>query len=228
MSARDREQQLPPQPSPILYRTAGGNITQADIDSGVGAAMAVSGGVLATKAVPKMGGILKAEAPFPQYAEAYPPTGPGVPTIDPKSGKPYMAKANTPEAEAFAATRNAIQKDMDANGYQPYFDPAQRFHADPSQYPPMLDTAQQLPKKMETILKYTHELDTPETRAALQQMYKAGQQGTECRELVHDGPDWSGNTSRSTARSLAAKNSAATSVALWRRQPAALIRPPTS
>jgi hypothetical protein len=137
-----------------------------------GAEMALGAGAVR----PKMGAVLTPEAKYPQYAEAYPPTGPGVPTIDPKSGKPYMAKANTPEAEAFAATRNAIQKDMDANGYQAYFDPAQRFHADPSQYPPMLDTALQLPKKMETIEKYTQELDTPETRAALQRMYKAGQQ----------------------------------------------------
>jgi hypothetical protein len=130
----------------------------------------------------KMGSVIapaKPEVPlgqFPQYAEQYPPVGPGVPTIDPKSGKPYMAKANTPEADEFAAARLAIQKDMDARGYQPYFDPSQRFHVDPSDYPAMLDTAQQLPKKMETIEKYTHELDTPETRAALQQMYKAGQQ----------------------------------------------------
>jgi hypothetical protein len=48
---------------------------------------------------------------------------------------------------------------------------------------PMLDTAQHLPVKAETILKWTNELDTPETRAALQQMYKVG-------ETVPNAQNW--------------------------------------
>lgn len=130
-------------------------------------------------------GILAAEksAPFPQYAEAYPPVGAGVPALDKKSGKPYMQKQLTPDAEEFQRVRAEIQKDMDKNGYTPYFDPQKRFHADFSKYPAALDTAQQLPAKMETIEKWTRELDTPETRAALQRMYKAGQN-------VKDADNW--------------------------------------
>ena len=160
-------------PSPVRFRTASPlvNITEEDINRGIDIGLATSGGGLATKPVKT-----SPLGAFPEYAEAYPPVGPGVPTIDKNSGKPYMAKANTPEAEAFAAARAKIQKEMDTQGYEPYFDPAKRFHADPSKYPPMLDTGTFLPAKAETIEKWTRELDTPETRAALQRMYKAGQQ----------------------------------------------------
>ena len=112
---------------------------------------------------------------FSQYAEQYPPTAPGVPMLDKKTGKPFMTKGSSPDAEAFAAARSTIQKDMDVHGYQPFFDPSKRFHVDPSKYPAAIDTAKHLPVKMETIQKWTNELDTPETRAALQRMYKVGQ-----------------------------------------------------
>jgi hypothetical protein len=119
---------------------------------------------------------------FPQYAEQYPPTGAGVPTIDPNSGKPYMAKANTPDAEAFAKERTAIQNELD-KGYDPYFDPAKRFHVDPKDYPPMLDTAEFMPKTAKALEKWTHEFDVPETRAALQRAYASGQK-------VKDAEHW--------------------------------------
>jgi hypothetical protein len=39
----------PPAPSPVLYRTAAGDITEADINNAIGVGMGVSGGGLATK-----------------------------------------------------------------------------------------------------------------------------------------------------------------------------------
>jgi hypothetical protein len=120
---------------------------------------------------------------FPQYAEAYPPTGPGTPTIDPKSGKAYMAKTNTPDAEAFAEARRIQQLDMDTHGYEPYFDPAKRFHADTSQYPPMLDTGDYMPKTAAALKTWTERFDVPETRAALQRAYASGQK-------VQDAEHW--------------------------------------
>jgi hypothetical protein len=87
------------------------------------------------------------EAPFPQYAEAYPPVGPpklmykstmkpvkdlpegselerrlALPKTDPEGV--YWGKQNTPEAEKFQKVRSAIQKNMEKEGYEPYFDPA--------------------------------------------------------------------------------------------------------
>ena len=87
-----------------------------------------------------------AEYKFPQYAEQYPLTGPPTTKINEK-GLPYLSKVNTPEANAFSKERLRIQKDMDANGFTPYFDPAQRYHVDPANYPPNVDTQAIVPEQ---------------------------------------------------------------------------------
>jgi len=71
-------------------------------------------------------------ARFGQYAEEYPPVGPPVLAIDPKSKKEFWSKELTPEAVAFQKERKKISVDMEKNGYQPYFDVAQRQHVDPA------------------------------------------------------------------------------------------------
>ena len=132
------------------------------------------------------------DAPFPQYAEKYPPAGPPQltdrTTMEPISvkgkreqqgliddGTAYWAKVLTPEAEAFQKERAAIIKDMATNGYKPYFDPAQRAHVDPANYPtPHEMSRDALPKKQATIDKYEALLDTPGGRARLQEGYSAG------------------------------------------------------
>ena len=132
------------------------------------------------------------DAPFPQYATEYPPVA--LPRLVRKpDGKPiegvsgseaqrivdageaYWKKRRTSPAAAFAKQRLAIMRDMDQNGYTPYFDPAQRFHIDPANYPTPIDTTRDaLPKKQRTIDKYTAMMDTPEARARLQAGYDAG------------------------------------------------------
>jgi hypothetical protein len=155
-------------------------VPEAKIGLGLKAAMAAGGiapkiGRKAARSLAPTLGELAETAPFPQYAERYPEAVRGVPTFDTKTGKFYMAKQLSPEAERFQRVRNEIDKALTEKGYTPYFNPAERFHADPSKYPAMLDTAQQLPSKMETLEKWTRAFDTPETRARLQQMYKVGQ-----------------------------------------------------
>jgi hypothetical protein len=122
-------------------------------------------------------------APFPQYAERYPDVGPGEPTIDPKSGKEYLSKKLTPQAENFQQTRADIMEDMDKNGYQPYFDPAQRHYPDPSHYPPNLDTTQIVPKKQSTIDKDMTKIGAPDVRQRLQEAYARGSE-------MPDTKDW--------------------------------------
>lgn len=112
---------------------------------------------------------------FPQYAEEYPPTGPPVLKADPKTGKEFLAKQLTPEALAFQKERSRIMADMNKNGYEPYFDPAQRTYVDPSNYPPAnVDTLSLVPKKQVTIDQYMEGIGAPETAKALREAYDRG------------------------------------------------------
>lgn len=116
----------------------------------------------------------KTEAKFPQYAEHYPEAGPPTWEIDKKSGEGYWAKKLTPEAEEFKKERARIAKDMEKNGYDPHFNPAERFYADPTQYPPNTNTLDIVPKKQATIDKDMAQIGAPEARARLQEAYGRG------------------------------------------------------
>ena len=117
-------------------------------------------------------------APYPQFAERYPDTGP--PTQKPKTnpsypGETFPAKTLTPEAEEFAKAREKIVKEMRDEGFKPFFDPSQRFPAEFSKQPgPHADTAGALAAKQETIDRHLKAIDTPETRKALRNAYAKG------------------------------------------------------
>lgn len=115
-------------------------------------------------------------APFPQYAERYPEVGPPVEAIDPKKGTSYLAKQLTPEAEAFKSERAKIMKDMEKIGYEPHFDPSERFYADPTAYPPNTNTLEIVPKKQATIDKDMATIGSDESRARLAAAYERGTQ----------------------------------------------------
>ena len=123
------------------------------------------------------------DAPFPQYAEQYPPVGPPVPAIDKKTGRPYMEKQRTPEAEEFKKVREKIVRDMERSGYEPYFDPAQRYYVDPSSYPPNVDTRSIVPKKQATIDKDMATIGSAEARQRLNEAYDRGLP-------LEDAADW--------------------------------------
>lgn len=114
------------------------------------------------------------DAPYPQFAEEYPATR--RPTYLPaEKGGTYPAKTLTKEAQQFADTRDKIIEEMRTEGYQPFFDPSQRFPAQFEKQPgPHVDTAQALAAKQETIDRHLAEIDAPETRAALRQAYAKG------------------------------------------------------
>jgi len=114
------------------------------------------------------------EAAFPQYAEQYPPVGPPAPAYDKIKKKDYLEKMPTPEAEAFIKARKKIEADMAKNGYVPMFDPAQRFHVDPSNYPPNVDTQDIVPAKQETIDKHMENIGSEESRERLRAAYQRG------------------------------------------------------
>jgi hypothetical protein len=115
-------------------------------------------------------------ARFGQYAEEYPPVGPPVLAIDPKTKKEFWSKELTPEAVAFQKERKRISDDMAKNGYQPYFDVAQRQHVDPANYPPNVDTTTIVPKKQATIDKHMENIGSEEARTRLRAAFERGTQ----------------------------------------------------
>jgi hypothetical protein len=122
--------------------------------------------------------IMKAAGYDPaQVAVRYPEKLPGVETTDPKSGKTYLAKQQSPEALAVEKVRKAAQKDIDKGNYTPHFPVEERFHIqDTSRYPLPERTADvALPKKQATIDKFKQQFDTPEARARLEAAYDAKQ-----------------------------------------------------
>lgn len=110
-----------------------------------------------------------------EIATRYPEKLPGVPTVDPKSGKEYLAKAVSPEAQAVEKVRKAAQKEIDAGNYEPYFPVEERYHiADTSRYPLAERTADVAnPKKAETREKFKAQFDTPSVRESLLQAFNA-------------------------------------------------------
>lgn len=120
-------------------------------------------------------------APFPQYAREYPPSGFPVETLrNPKKPElgTYPAKELSPEGKAFAAARLKIRRDVEQGDYPRYYDPAQRFYVpERPEYAPNVVTATDpslRPVKQATIDSQLEKLGAPETRQKLQDAYAKG------------------------------------------------------
>jgi hypothetical protein len=111
---------------------------------------------------------------FPDLASRYPEIAPPVPAIDKKSGKEYLAKSLSPEAQSVRLARDTIQKDIDAGNYAPYFDVSKRADVDPAHYPAGGNTIDNLPKKQETRAKYRAMAFNPDGLQRLREGYEAG------------------------------------------------------
>lgn len=110
-----------------------------------------------------------------KVAIQYPDTAPPVLAKDPKTGKEFLQKQNSAEAQAVEKVRKAAQKDIDKGNYEPYFKLEDRYYADASKYPLEGRTVTDaLPKKQATIDKYTAEFDTPEARERLTAAFREG------------------------------------------------------
>jgi hypothetical protein len=114
---------------------------------------------------------------FPEFAQQYPPTGPGTPAVDKVTGKPYLEKTLTPEAVAFDKVRSKVVKDVKKGNYEPYFDPKKREKVDPANYPRSGQTlAATMPKQEKTIAKYEAIVRKPEVAERLQAAFDEGNQ----------------------------------------------------
>jgi hypothetical protein len=122
-------------------------------------------------------GALKAASRAPKAAPAfdqarmavqYPDRLPGAPMVDAKTGKEYIGKVQSQEAEEVMKVRAAAQKDINAGRYDPYFNVTERFYVNADDYPLVGNTlVDAAPKKQETMDKFTALYNNPTTRDRL-------------------------------------------------------------
>lgn len=118
--------------------------------------------------------------------QRYPRVMPPVLQQDPKKpvkggllgpAEPFLAKQQSDEAVKLLKARRNVQKRIDAGDYDPYFDVSKRTDVDPSNYPDAAAPNQTLaimPKKQETIDKYTKQLASPDVERRLEEAFKKG------------------------------------------------------
>jgi hypothetical protein len=105
----------------------------------------------------------------------YPKTAPPELAIDKKTGKEFLQKVNSPEAEAVNKARKAAQADISEGNFTPYFDPSARFYVDPAPYNLQGNTLiDAMPKRADTIAKYEALANDPEGFARLENAYTRG------------------------------------------------------
>jgi hypothetical protein len=108
------------------------------------------------------GGLTRAD-----LARDYPEVAPPVPSIDPKTGKPYLAKGASREAEAVARARKLLQDDIKRGDYDQYFDVSARYNANPANYVRPDLTKDMVPARAATTQKYQDLYAGPESAARL-------------------------------------------------------------
>ena len=108
-------------------------------------------------------------------ARDYPKNAAPTRKVDRKTGREYDAKTLSPEGEAVQRARGVAQAQVDQGNYEPYFDVSQRHHVDPSNYPVAGRTIDEaMPKKPETVQKWSQKYDTKKVRDAYQGAYDEG------------------------------------------------------
>lgn len=100
-------------------------------------------------------------------ARNYPEVAPPVPSIDARTGKQYLAKGMSREAEAVAKARKLLQDDIKAGDFDQYFDVATRYNANPANYNRPDLTLGIVPRRPETAQKYQDLYAGPESAARL-------------------------------------------------------------
>ena len=103
-----------------------------------------------------------------KIAQDYPEIIAPILANDPKTGKEFLKKQLSPEALSVQKARIEAQKQINTGDYQPFFDVSKRHYADPSHYPTAGYTQTDIvPKKADTIAKYTALANDPESLARL-------------------------------------------------------------
>jgi hypothetical protein len=130
--------------------------------------------------VKKVSGAEKRAASGAKYdleavGKRYPETMPPELAVDKKTGKEFLQKVNSLEAEAVSAARRAAQADISEGNFTPFFDPAARFYVDPEPYNLQGNTlVDAMPKMPKTIAKYEGMANEPGGLARLESAYTRG------------------------------------------------------
>jgi len=109
-----------------------------------------------------------------ELAVRYPETAPPVTKIDKRTGKEFLSKSESPEAAALAAERARVAAEMKDEGYTPFFNPEERYYADPTGYQLEGNTLDIRPAREDTIAKYEAMANDPEAMDRLRQAYALG------------------------------------------------------
>jgi len=119
-----------------------------------------------------------------ELARRYPVTAKPELAVDKKSGKEFLQKTLSPEAEALGLARREAQRDIERGEFTPFFDPKSRFYADPKPYNLQGNTlVDSVAKRPDTIAKYENLARDP---AAIDRLLGAYNRGTE----MTGGEDW--------------------------------------
>lgn len=162
---------LPNESSVAEARTALGNLVSADAPNARPKAPAI---------IKKVSGADKRAVASAKYdveavGRRYPQTAPPELAVDKKTGKQFLQKVNSPEAEAVGKARKAAQADISKGNFTPYFDPSARFYVDPAPYNLQGNTlVDAMPKRQDTIAKYEALANNPEGLARLEGAYLKG------------------------------------------------------
>lgn len=113
---------------------------------------------------------------MPQLAERYPIVEQAVKAIDARTGKEFMPKVLSEEAQEAQAMRKLIQRDIAAGRYEPYFPIERRLDVDPSAYPEHQSTLAVRKVKPETQGKYEAHARSPEATQRLNAAFERGLQ----------------------------------------------------
>lgn len=97
----------------------------------------------------------------------YPEVGAPIPAKDPKTGKSYMAKGQSREAEAVAKVRKRLQDEIKRGDYDRVYDPSARYNANPNNYNRPDLTGNIVPTRADTRAKYDALYAGPETARRL-------------------------------------------------------------
>jgi hypothetical protein len=111
-----------------------------------------------------------------ELAVRYPEIAPPVKKIDKKTGKEFLSKGTSKEAEAAAADMKRITAEMADEGYTPYFSPEDRFYADPAPYNLQGNTRDIKPAKQATIEQYEGRAYAEDAMDRLRAAYGLGSQ----------------------------------------------------
>jgi hypothetical protein len=115
---------------------------------------------------------------FPELAERYPEVLEGVVKFDPTTGKEYIGKQLSDEANQVAKARAIAQKEIKAGNYDPYFPPEQRAPVPFSMFSGLpqyqFDTTSLLAKTPKAIEKYEAIANDPRAEQSLIQAILRG------------------------------------------------------